>query len=191
MSISEQWARCGLLGVFPQDPRAFASAGTYTWNYLRPAPSWLLGHTWSLSLEEQFYLLWPPCLFLLGKKKSAYLALGLIAASPAIRLVSYVITPSLRGSESVMLHTRLDIIMFGCAMALLWKTARFQKAVARCLHPSLFAFALTYIVILAPCLSVRYAARYDWTVGYTLRGLLVSIAASTSSRSRSPPRGIF
>jgi len=30
-------------------------------------------------------------------------------------------------------------------------------------------------VVLAPCLSARFDARYDWTIGYTLRGLLISI----------------
>jgi peptidoglycan/LPS O-acetylase OafA/YrhL len=162
-------------GVIRQDVRNFVSAATYTSNYLPHVSSWLLAHTWSLSLEEQFYLLWPPCLALLGKKKSTYLAFGVILFSPAMRLLSYVLMPSLRGNEWTMLHTRLDTIMFGCAMALLWKEPRFHRQVERWLHPVLLGFAVCYIAILAPCLSARFAARYDWTVGYTLRALLVSI----------------
>jgi len=42
-------------GLARQDVRAFLSAATYTWNYAPHATSWLLAHTWSLSLEEQFY----------------------------------------------------------------------------------------------------------------------------------------
>jgi peptidoglycan/LPS O-acetylase OafA/YrhL len=34
------------------------TAVTYTSNYYRGG-SWLLGHLWSLSVEKQFYLLWP------------------------------------------------------------------------------------------------------------------------------------
>lgn len=162
-------------GVIRQDVRSFVSAATYTWNYLPHAPSWLLGHTWSLSLEEQFYVLWPPCLVLLGKRRSTYLALGVILLSPASRALSYVFAPSLRGAEGIMLHTRLDTIMFGCAMALLWKNARFTRWADKLLHPALFAFSVFYIVIFAPCLSARFEARYDWTIGYTLRGVVISI----------------
>src|SRR5579875_1584396 len=50
------------------------AAATYTWNY---AYFWgattekgklLLEHSWTLSLEEQFYLLWPACLLFLNSK---------------------------------------------------------------------------------------------------------------------------
>jgi peptidoglycan/LPS O-acetylase OafA/YrhL len=91
------------------------------------------------------------------------------------RGLTYMLASSLRGNEGIMLHTRLDTIMFGCAMALLWKETRFNRLVEKLLHPALFAFSLFYISILAPCLSARFDARYDWTIGYTLRGLLISI----------------
>jgi peptidoglycan/LPS O-acetylase OafA/YrhL len=165
-----------MTGLHPQNARNFISAATYTWNYQPHVAGYLLAHTWSLSLEEQFYLLWPPCLVLLGKKKSTYLSLGIILLSPVSRALTYLLAPSLRGNEGIMLHTRLDTIMFGCAMALLWKDARFNRLVERLLHPLLFASSVFYIVILAPCLSARFVARYDWTIGYTLRAFLISIA---------------
>jgi peptidoglycan/LPS O-acetylase OafA/YrhL len=162
-------------GLVPQNARNFISAATYTWNYQPHVAGYFLAHTWSLSLEEQFYLLWPPCLVLFGKEKSTYLSLGIILLSPVSRALTYLLAPSLRGNEGIMLHTRLDTIMFGCAMALLWKDPRFNRLVERLLHPLLFAFSVFYIVVLAPCLSARFDARYDWTIGYTLRGLLISI----------------
>jgi peptidoglycan/LPS O-acetylase OafA/YrhL len=162
-------------GVARQDVRAFLSAATYTWNYAPHATSWLLAHTWSLSLEEQFYVLWPPCLVLLGRKKSVYAALSVVVLSPAIRLLSYVVLPSMRGQEWVMLHTRLDTIMFGCAMALLWNDERFQRAVERVLHPGVLALAGAYTLAASPFLTARFQAWYEWPVGYTLRALLISI----------------
>ena len=152
----------------------FISAATYTSDYWG-GPAWILGHTWSLSLEEQFYLLWPPCIAFLGKQKSTYIALGVIGLSPIVRFLNYVLAPPLRGSTGFMLHTRLDMIMFGCAIALLWKNRRFHEWVDRFLHPVLFAFAAIYIVVLAPFLSARFEAWYDWPIGYTLRGLLISL----------------
>ncbi len=164
-----------LLGFVSQSPRELLIAGTYSWNYLKHGESWLLGHTWSLSLEEQFYLLWPPCLFFLGKRRSTHVACALIALSPLIRILSYFAVPAMRGNEGMMLHTRLDILMFGCAMALLWKEPRFHSLAGRLLQPGIFAFAVLYIVLLSPCLSVLLAAPYDWTVGYTIRGALISV----------------
>lgn len=52
-----------LAGALQLAPRDMAHGLTYTSNYY-PARSWFLGHTWSLSVEEQFYLLWPAVLML-------------------------------------------------------------------------------------------------------------------------------
>jgi len=164
-----------ITGRVAENSRDLISAATYTWDYRRNGQNWLLGHIWSLSVEEQFYLLWPPCLLLLSKKRSTYVALGVILLSPASRFLTYALVPSWRGAEGIMLHTRLDMIMFGCAMALLWEEDRFNRWADKLLHPSLFAFSVLYIAILAPCLSARFEGRYDWPVGYTVRGALISI----------------
>ena len=173
------------------DSRGFVTAATYTWNYLAHSRSWLLAHTWSLSLEEQFYIVWPPCMVLLGRKKSAAAAIGVILLSPVSRFLSYVLAPSLRGNEGMMLHTRLDTIMFGCAMALLWKDERFNRWVEKLLGTTLVVFSIFYIVFLAPCLSMRFGARYDWPIGYGLRALLISVVLLYSVRRSASGFGKF
>lgn len=162
-------------GVQRLDFRGFITAATYTYNYLRHGHSWLLAHTWSLSLEEQFYIVWAPCLVFIGRKKGTAVAIGAILLSPAIRFLTYVLAPAIRGNEDMMLHTRLDTIMFGCAMALLWNDERFDRWVEKLSRPPLVIFSIIYVVILAPCLSTRFHARYDWTIGYGLEGLLISV----------------
>jgi peptidoglycan/LPS O-acetylase OafA/YrhL len=162
-------------GMVAQHPRDVVSAATYTWDYRRNGQDWLLGHTWSLSVEEQFYLVWPPCLLFLSKKSCTYLALGAILLSPISRALTYFLVPSWRGAVGIMFHTRLDTIMFGCALALLWKEERFNRWADKLLNPLLFTFSVVYILILAPCLSARFEGRYEWPVGYTLRGLFISI----------------
>src|SRR5580692_8626360 len=46
------------LGVIAVPPGNWVYVLTYTLNF-DPHPPWVLGHLWSLSVEEQFYLLWP------------------------------------------------------------------------------------------------------------------------------------
>lgn len=57
------------LGFLSLAPGDVLHALTYTSNY-DAGRSWSIGHTWSLGVEEQFYLLWPACLVLLGARRA-------------------------------------------------------------------------------------------------------------------------
>ncbi|MEH2191975.1 MAG: acyltransferase [Nostoc sp.] len=103
----------------------FIAAATFTWNYLGPfhngsfQGTWFLGHLWTLSLEEQFYLLWPLILLLLGINNSRKLSFILILSMPIIRVATYFLFPSVKGYLNMMLHTSIDSIMVGCLMGIL------------------------------------------------------------------------
>jgi peptidoglycan/LPS O-acetylase OafA/YrhL len=63
---------------------------TYTVNFAHLDPDWFpsafYGHLWSLSVEEQFYLLWPLLIYFLSPKASKVLMLVLLVACPLIRV---------------------------------------------------------------------------------------------------------
>jgi peptidoglycan/LPS O-acetylase OafA/YrhL len=80
-----------------------------------------LVHTWSLSVEEQFYLLWPPVLALLVFRRAGYRTLmvacvGGVVASAAVR---YALFSNGSGVNRAYFGTdvRLDAMLVGCALA--------------------------------------------------------------------------
>ena len=81
-----------------------------------------LGHTWSLSVEEQFYLLWPVTMYVVlrrfGAKALAIVTLLLAMASTLERTFLY-LTGSTAGRVYYALDTRLDSILYGCLIAVL------------------------------------------------------------------------
>ena len=89
---------------------------TYTANYL-PNVSWALGHLWSLSVEEQFYLLWPITFVALGPRRSPWAAALILLTCPIARSAAWFF---LRGSpyrDLSMFPLVADSLAIGCILA--------------------------------------------------------------------------
>ncbi len=108
-------------------PRALAAQALYYANY------WIVGHGydalpsgtgvyWSLAVEEHFYLLFPALYFVLRRsmqrKRQALVLLGLCAVVLGWRLVLVYGLNAPPDRTYLASDTRVDSILFGCALAL-------------------------------------------------------------------------
>jgi peptidoglycan/LPS O-acetylase OafA/YrhL len=119
-----------------QDFTDIALALGYVMNWSRAFawfPGWggFLGHTWSLSVEEQFYLVWPVALLLLARTRrgAPFIVAGLIAAEVLWRV--YLIA---HGADAMRTYsgsdTHGDPILIGCLLALVFDWAQGYAALA-------------------------------------------------------------
>lgn len=86
---------------------------TYT-KYFNWKFDWLTAHTWSLSVEEQFYLFWP-LVFCCGKNFRKYITFGLLIIVPIIRI--YISINPIDWINEWTFFTRIDAIATGCLFA--------------------------------------------------------------------------
>jgi hypothetical protein len=144
---------------------------TYTSNYYAER-SWFVGHTWSLSVEEQFYLLWPAVLILAGVRRGLWIAAAVVLAVPAIRLFEWFFVPSVHAGIGHRFETVADAIAIGCVLAgtrqRLHNTPLYMKAIS------------SPFFILVPLAAIAGALTHDYPTvsfgaGMTLTNICVAL----------------
>jgi peptidoglycan/LPS O-acetylase OafA/YrhL len=90
-----------------------AAAGLYFANFDFGHP-WFLGHLWSLSVEEQFYFLWPGVLKKWYRHRTAILT-GVVAFAPLYRIACHFL--QLHGRADETFPAVADILAIGCLLA--------------------------------------------------------------------------
>ncbi len=178
------------------DYAAYLVAGAYltnmdsvfAWGLLPPASGLL--HTWTLGVEEQFYLLWPSCLRITGKKALSF-ALSVCAVVYVWRLW-LVATGASWVRIYVGFDTRIDSIMFGVATCLLWRQAALREKFTPLLSKSSVQVVLASTLLLFchwlqhPGCGVRYEELLLWGVKMPIVLvliclLMVSLLANSST----------
>lgn len=94
--------------------RDIVHALTYTTNYI--VPSWVMGHTWSLAVEEQFYLVWPLLLAFAGLRRGFRGALLVLVLAPAARLAGTLV-PDWPDHPRYAFEAVCDALATGCLLA--------------------------------------------------------------------------
>jgi peptidoglycan/LPS O-acetylase OafA/YrhL len=131
------------MGWISLSTRDFIHAVTYTVNYEETRP-WNLTHLWSLSVEEQFYLVWPALLILAGRRLGLIIAASLLLVSPLFRVLPQLLFPSapVQWYGMITFQANADALTAGCVLAGIknWLASK----------PSYLAFLRSPIFLLVP-----------------------------------------
>ena len=155
-------------------------AVTYTMNY-RFVREWPLGHLWSLAVEEQFYLLWPATLMLLGRTRSIRVLIGVLGIAPLIRLA----LPLLGQAAAFLIWS--DALASGCLLALLRQDLLRSAWYVRVLSSRWF--------VLVPAVALAANAvpflKVSWLLCETIMNLAIAMSIDWSIRNPGTAVGRF
>lgn len=150
-------------------------------------------HTWSLAIEEHFYLALPLLLVFLVNRRS-------VRKLPAIVLCVCVCVLALRVCMSLAgwtrwqsfyypTHLRIDALAFGVLLGYLhrYRRARFDSAARRLRVPMVAILPLLSIAFVFPLGASPVAVTFGFTVIYLAYGALVVIAGAYPDAGRKFP----
>jgi len=106
------------------------------WTYFAYVENWIplwtgqwppnvLGHFWSLAVEEQFYLVWPLCVFLLSRRALFWTAISLSVFALVVRCV-WVAHSGVSAAVMLWTVTRMDSLLVGAIAAILFASNRWK-----------------------------------------------------------------
>lgn len=144
----------------------------------------LLAITWSLAIEEQFYMIWPLVVLWCRPSTLVKTCIGLVGASLAFRTAIAIYFQIKGGSEYAFEHhrilyeftlSRMDAIALGSLLATMMRTGGIEKV--RSLKPRTYVMAAISILVILGCFAFHKQTIFNrggpgQTIGYTAIAVL-------------------
>jgi peptidoglycan/LPS O-acetylase OafA/YrhL len=174
--------------------KSVAAAALYVANWYEPVH--LLGHAWSLSLEEQFYFIWPIIFFIFhkaGVSKGKIIGF-LIAVISLIAIRRAYVFHALYGFQPTEFHfraytgtdMRMDAILVGCLVGLLFAWGMIPETKRAMIFWRVAAIIST-IFLLVLVLSTPLTASHLYYGVFTLVAAAVGLVVVGLTMASPPP----
>lgn len=156
------------------------SALFYSSNYysaINGDPNNGFSHTWSLAIEEQFYLLWP-FVFLLLRSNLKRMTMFLVGLIGAIWIHRAVLCFGFHVDQAYIqaaFDTRLDELMVGCLLAVLLRRRALSPLWRAVSVNALLPLATIALLAISVYTGEIYIDRYRDVFGFAIEPLLVAI----------------
>jgi peptidoglycan/LPS O-acetylase OafA/YrhL len=141
--------------------------------------------TWSLAVEEQFYLTLPAVIYFVKPSRLIWIVTAGIVAAPLIRLTIFLVNPRLTAALYVLLPCRMDSLLLGVAAAYLLRRPGAWEFASK--HRNHLWTAIELLTVVCALFLIRASMTDPLTMllGYDCLGLLyvcVLVASLVDSR---------
>ncbi len=173
--------------IWPQALSALAYVNNY-YQAILGDPGTGYSHTWSLGIEEQFYLLWPVSFIALRRRRSRAVAgvAGVILAVWIHRAILKLVVGVWQGYFYEAFDTRADHLMMGCLLALLLHDG-YLPGLFRRLRRVWVSVVTVALLVVSVALGETYGSGYRDIIGFALDPLLIAAIIVQAMALRESP----
>jgi peptidoglycan/LPS O-acetylase OafA/YrhL len=158
-------------GILPRPANAqWWPALTYTSN-LFYTHDWLTAHSWTLAIEEQFYIIWPIvftlCVWRRGTTRAVQLGAWLVVAAIVISPLARVLAFALTKNGSLTSGLTFDFVAAGSGLALL-EEADMLRRPQRVLLAMRQSKLMPFVGVLVVLLHLVFSGAHHWMFAFDI-----------------------